>query len=646
MCGIAGVWRSTPGRQEELAECVDRMLSTLVHRGPDDGGYSGDERVAIGNRRLSIFDLSAAGRQPFFNADGTVWLVFNGEIYNHVELRKELEGDFRFRSNTDTEVLLHAYEKWGIDCLSRFIGMFAIAIWDVRQQSLILCRDRIGIKPLYYYYDNKIFHFASEIKALFAAGIPREVNREALRDYLVDGFYDHTEYTFFQGIRQVRQGCYLVINSSGVKEERYWHLSEKILNQPNADTHAEDDYWNLLEDAVRLRMRADVPYAVMLSGGLDSSVLAHFASQNTGGRPLNVCTFRHADPRYDEGPWADLVARDRGWRHHDIVLTENHVIDLLPRALWHQEEPFGSVATFADVLLSEKARANGIYVLLEGQGGDETLAGYEYYYAYYLADLAEKDIGQACCLHKEYARLRGIEGGKVEASFLDMLERGARITGGIGQDGTASVMQGVLSPELLRAKGIGWSLEQLRGSRLDATLLRDITRTKVPRVLRFKDKASMMFGVELRVPFLDHRLVELSFRIPAGRKLARGYTKYCLRENMTGILPQETCYHVKRHIQTPQKDWLRGALRPMVEEVVNSQAFAQREIFEISKIKEVFQEFLMDPTRYENLFFIWQWLQLEWWFRIFIDESVDCKVPLQWADPINHHRPHPGVVAP
>lgn len=637
MCGIAGAWLASPGRYEELAECVDRMLTTMVHRGPDDGGYSVGERIAIGNRRLSIFDLSVAGRQPFFNADGNIWVVFNGEIYNHIELRKELEREFHFASNTDTEVLLHAYEKWGMECLSRFNGMFAIAIWDARQQSLILCRDRLGIKPLYYSFDGASLHFASEIKALFAAGIPIEVNRAVLRDYLIDGFYDHTENTFFKGIRQVRQGCYLVVDGSGLREVSFWCL-EEIVSGSVEKAGAEDEYWRVLEDAVRLRMRADVPYAVMLSGGLDSSAIAHLASRNTGGRPLNVCTFRHADPRYDEGPWADLVARDRNWHQHDIVLTENHVVDLFSRALWHQEEPFGSVATFPDMLLSEKARASGIFVLLEGQGSDETLAGYEYYYAYFLADLAEQDIAQARSLHTEYARLRGIEGGAVETSFLDMLKKGAKVTGGMGQDGTVSVMQDVLSQELLRTRGTGWTMDFLHGSRLDATLLRDITRTKVPRVLRFKDKASMMFGVELRVPFLDHRLVELSFRIPARRKLARGYTKQCLREHMAGRLPQDTCFHIKRHIQTPQKDWLRGALRPMVEEVINSESFAQRGIFDILKIRKVYKEFLESPTRHQNLFFIWQWLQLEWWFRIFIDKSVDCKVSHQWADRTNHHR--------
>ena len=642
MCGIAGIWLASPGRKEEIADGVDRMLSTLIHRGPDDGGYAANERVALGNRRLSIFDLSEAGRQPFFSADGSVWLVFNGEIYNHLELRKELESEFRFVSGTDTEVLLHAYEKWGINCLSRFIGMYAIAIWDARQQALILCRDRIGIKPLYYSCEGKNIYFASEIKALFAAGVSRDVNNRALRDYLVEGFYDHTEDTFFKGVHQVRQGCYLEVSDSGIKEKCYWDLKGIILNQ-SSRSDAENEYWYLLEDAVRLRMRADVPYAVMLSGGLDSSALAHLASKNTGGRPLNVCTFRHTDPRYDEGPWADLVAKDRGWLHHDIVLAESHVSDLLPCALWHQEEPFGSVATFADILLAEKARENGIYVLLEGQGGDETLAGYEYYYSYYLADLAEENIDQARTLHGEYAFLRGIKGGLIEGSFLDMLERGARIAGGVGQDGTASVMQSVLSPELLGAKGTGWGFESLGGSRLNTTLLRDLTRTKVPRVLRFKDKASMMLGVELRVPYLDHRLVELSFQIPAQRKLARGYTKYCLRERMAGLLPQETCYHVKRHIQTPQKDWLRGILKPMVAEVIHSQSFAQRGIFDIAKVKEAYREFLISPTRYQNIFFIWQWLQLEWWFRIFFDESVDCKVSLEWADPVNHRRSPEGV---
>lgn len=644
MCGIAGVWYEQPRRHENLSNSMEKMLSAMTHRGPDDGGYSVGENVAIGNRRLSIFDLSAAGKQPFFSADGRVWLVLNGEIYNHLEIRKEIEEEFDFHSNTDTEVLLHAYEKWGLECLQRLNGMFAFAIWDDRQRSLILCRDRIGIKPLYYFYDGTSFCFASEIKALLAGGISPSVNMAVLKDYLVDGFYDHTQNTFFKGIRQVSQGHYLVVNASGKREESFWRIEDKLLNKKDVREDAEEEYWHVLKDSVRLRMRADVPYAVMLSGGLDSSVIAHLADENISGQPLSVCTFRHVDQRYDEGPWADLVAQGRGWNRYDIMLTENHVADLLPLALWHQDEPFGSVATFADLLLAEKARANGIYILLEGQGADETLGGYEYYYAYYLADLAEKNIEKARDLHLEYSLLRGVEKSAVERSFLDILVRGKKVTGGIGQDGTVSVMEDVLSPGLLDWEGTGWELAIGQNTRLDATLYRDIARTKVPRVLRFKDKASMMFGVELRVPFLDHRLVELSFQISPERKLAHGYTKYCLREHMVGILPQETCFHVKRQIQTPQKDWLRGALRPIVEEAIYSDSFAQRGIFDVPKVQRVYKDYLEHPSRFQNLFFIWQWLQLEWWFRVFFDKSVQIKTSNQWADVTNHLRCPPKRV--
>ena len=262
MCGIVGMWSKESCDSRHLSQLVDRMLNVLIHRGPDDGGYCVGPNIAMGNRRLKIFDLSDAGNQPFFSDDGKIWLVLNGEIYNHYELRRELENEFAFRSTSDTEVLLRSYEKWGMKCLDRLIGMFAFAIWDARDHKLILCRDRLGIKPLYYYFNSKMLIFASEIKVLLAAGVEAVPNLNVIRDYLTSGYYDHTEQTFFKGVSQVKQGRFLTVNANNVTETCYWDLIERIGEENKEPKDAEEVYWEVLQDAIRLRMRADVPYAV------------------------------------------------------------------------------------------------------------------------------------------------------------------------------------------------------------------------------------------------------------------------------------------------------------------------------------------------------------------------------------------------
>lgn len=622
MCGIAGIWKRGGSLKGDLVYSLDKMLESIAHRGPDDGGMAVGEQVALGNRRLSIFDLSEAGNQPFFSDDGQVWLVLNGEIYNHLELRQQLAGDFCFKSNTDTEVLLRAYEKWGMGCLEHLNGMFAFAIWDARLKTLFLCRDRIGIKPLYYHFDGEELHFGSEIKALLAAGLEGKADWAVWQDYLVDGYYDHTDKTFFRDFLQVKQGHYLAISQSGLRERCYWDLHERVEGHKGVSAHPEEEYWDLLEDAVSLRMRADVPSAVMLSGGLDSSVIATLAASHLPPESLQVGTFRHQDPRFDEGCWADLVAFGKGWHQNDVTLCETHVEEMFTQALWHQDEPFGSVASFADMLLASKARDRGILVLLEGQGADETLGGYEYYYSYYLADLHQSNPGKAKKLFEQYALLRGMKKQHLDAAYKELLAKGASVQGGVGQDGTKNTMSQLLMNDFSQGKGTGWALKHNFDSRFETVLYRDLTMTKVPRVLRFKDKASMMYGVELRVPFLDHRLLELSFQIPASRKMVAGYTKNCLRTGIGKRLPREICYHVKRQIQTPQGEWLRGALRPMVEEVIFSKSFRERGIFDVAQVHKIYRDCVEHPSRYPNTFFVWQWLQLEWWFRIFVDQSL------------------------
>ncbi len=613
------MWCRRTRAPEAWAPPADAMLNALAHRGPDDGGFTAGPNGFLGNRRLSIFDLSTAGHQPFFSDDGRIWLVFNGEIYNHYEIRKELERAFSFRSHSDTEVLLRAYEQWGMACLEKFVGMFAFAIWDGRRQELILCRDRIGIKPLYYHDDGDTLSFASEIKALLAAGVRAAADLDSLRDYLVLGLYDHTDRTFFDGIRQVPQGCYLTLSSAGVRTTRYWDLADRVRNHPLPANEALEAYWATLEDSVQLRMRADVPYAVMLSGGLDSSTMAVLADRYVRSRPLNVMTFRHREARYDEGPWADLVAKGRHWLSRSVVVTEEHVVEHFDRLLWHQDEPFGGVAGFADSFLAEMARDEGTYVLLEGQGADETLGGYEYYYFHYIADLADSEPSTAEGLYRQYALRRGVLERDLAEQYAGFLAKARARAANLAQDGTAATQPHVVARDLIARGGTGFRENRISPLQFTNALYRDLTATKVPRVLRFKDKSSMAHGVELRVPFLDHRLVELSFSIPASQKIADGFTKACLRRRMAGLLPEETCFHVKRQVQTPQREWMRGALRPMVDETIRSKSFADRGWVDADAARRLYEEYNNEPDKYSNSFFIWQWLSLERWARMFLD---------------------------
>ncbi len=619
MCGIAGGWYRTERDNDELATLADSMLNAIAHRGPDDGGYVSNNRLFLGNRRLKIFDLSGAGNQPFFSDDGGIWLVFNGEIYNHYELRAELEGSYNFHSHTDTEVLLHAYEKWGMDCLDKLNGMFAFALWDDHKQSLYLCRDRLGIKPLYYHCSEDALLFASEIKSILVAGVERHMDRSVIRDYLTDGFYDHTNRTFFEGIRQLKAGSFLTITESGKAETLYWNPIDELLGR-EPDEQVLPEYWDTLEDAIKLRMRADVPYAVMLSGGLDSSVIAALADAHLDGETLNTMTVRYPDPKYDEGSWADHVAEGRAWNRYSTVIDSGHVTSMFQQAMWHQDEPFGSVALFGDMVLSELARKQGIYVLLEGQGADETLAGYEYYYIHRIIDLMKSDPSAARRSHREYALRRGIKDDSVDAHFDQLVSTSMQAGKRLGQDGTLPVRPDAISPSLEQAVDAGFAIHQT-GTAIGNTCYNDLTSTKLPRVLRFKDRSSMMHGIELRVPFLDHRLVELSQAIPTDCLIDSGYTKFCLRKKMANRLPTETCFHVKRQIQTPQREWLRTLLKPTMDEIMHSQSFAGRDILNMEVARKLYDDYVDHPQRFPNGFFVWQWLSIEQWARTFLDQT-------------------------
>jgi asparagine synthase (glutamine-hydrolysing) len=568
MCGIAGMF----GKGAE-GEALGRMVCAQRHRGPDAEGIwlSPLGGAGLGHNRLSIIDLSPAGRQPMWSACGRYAIVFNGEIYNYLELRAELPG-YAYRSQSDTEVILAAYERWGEACLDRFVGMFAFVLWDQTAGTLLAVRDRFGVKPLYYAErpDGTLL-IASEIKALFAAGVPAEPNPAAWAAYLVHGTTDGGERTFWRGVRQLPAG-YLMRWRSGSLEIRSWYdIAERaggdFDTRPVAEV--EEEYVALLKESVRLRFRSDVPVGINLSGGLDSSTLLGLVHAIQGPDSGVVAyTFETGAPEYDETPWVrQMLARTR---HPSRVcrLDANDVPRLAESVEQHEDEPFGGMPTLAYARLFEQARADGTIVLLDGQGMDEQWAGYDYY---------EK----------------ALNGGR------------AGVVQGISGDATRT---GCLMPEF-RSLAEPLPYREPFSDVLRNLQFRDIRFTKLPRALRYNDRVSMRASTELREPFLDHRLFELALCQPAERKIVSGKRKWMLRRIAASLLPEGVVEAPKRPLQTPQREWLRGPLRAWAEERIEQALAAYGgEWLDAGQARSQWRAYLAGNS--DNSFYVWQWISI------------------------------------
>lgn len=587
MCGIAGIVTTELGCLNSHA--VEAMRDRLRHRGPDDRGLYAVGGVALGNTRLNILDLSPAGRQPMATPDGRWQIVFNGEIYNYLELREELQGEV-FRTGTDTEVLLRAFERWGVRCLERLNGMFAFAVWDATTRTLFAARDRFGVKPLYYAITPGRFVFASEIKALFEAGIPREADLEAWRHYLVLGLYDHSDGTFFNGIRQLPPGHYLTWREGRLTVVRYYDLAERLAaGEPTAEPEelVAERYRALMVDAVRLRFRSDVPVGICLSGGLDSSALLAMVHQVWGPDcDLKTFTYTCGDPAYDERPWVETMIEQT--KHHAFfsVLSPPEVPDLARRVQRFQDEPFGGLPTLALAKMFGLARQQEVTVLLDGQGLDEQWAGYDYY-AQTLRGSSTSDV----------------KGG---APALPM------VTGPVQATRSAAVRPECLTPEFREGTAPVVFPEPFRRP-LQNLRYRDIRYTKIPRALRFNDRISMMHSLELREPFLDYRMVELALRQPDDRLIHAGVHKYLLRRIVAPLLPARVAGAPKRAVQTPQREWLAGPLCGWVEDLLASRAFRTLGWFDRRMVEHAWAGYLAGES--DNSFYVWQWVSVALMFE-------------------------------
>jgi asparagine synthase (glutamine-hydrolysing) len=578
MCGICGV--VALGRPAE-AETALALAGALAHRGPDAAGAFLDEAgVALAFRRLAILDLSAAGNQPFASEDGQLQLIHNGEIYNYVELRRELESHGRrFRTGTDTEVLLAAYEEWGDRCVERFNGMWAFAIWDGRRRRLFCSRDRFGVKPFYYRWDDGRFVFASEVRAFTAdERVAPAPNLSALREYIDQAYLDHTDETFLDGVRRLPPAHSLVLDDDGLRLSRYWSLEPQ--DTPDGD-HAEA-FRELFLDSVRLQLRSDVAVGTALSGGLDSSAIAasvgHFlrterdAATAVGSRQRTFTAYFES-AGFDERLYARAVVEQTDADAHWITFDADDLVSHLPAIVRAQGEPFGSTSIAAGWYVMRTAREAGITVMLDGQGGDELLGGYRAHLGFWLADLLSS--GRVAELRREFGALRE------RHSLAALVTATARP---FAPEAVTRLVRG-------RARGASALLHRdLRGARSDAgangSLFPDrfrryrellLTRRGMPELLRYEDRNSMAHSIEARVPFLDHRLAEFAFALPGDELIRGGRTKDVLRRALADLLPSSVRKRTdKLGFVTPERAWFRGALGEFAADVFASQSFRAR----------------------------------------------------------------------
>ncbi len=617
MCGIAGI-ASLDGRPVEMEE-LRSMCAALIHRGPDDEGFHLGEGVGLGMRRLSIIDLGT-GRQPVRNEDGTVWVVFNGEIYNFRELRRELEAHgHSFYTATDTETIAHLYEEHGPRCVEKMRGMFAFAVWDERRRQLLLGRDRLGIKPLYYAHVGGRLLFASELKALLQLPeIPSRLNWSALR-YLCTFLCTPRSESILDGVYKLEPG-HVLIAAPGreLRVERYWDVDfEPEHGRPEA--YFVERLRELLEESVRLHLVSDVPLGAFLSGGMDSSAVVATMARLTSA-PVKTFSIGFREPDYDELAYARLVAQRFGTQHHELVL-EPDVLSVIHDLAWHLDEPFGDASAIPTYMVSKLA-ADHVTVVLSGDGGDELFAGYDRYRVEqrerryrFLPGLARRGLGAIGRRLPDGARGRNFLRHFALSGVERYLDASTLFR--------ADEQQQLFRPEAfeLLSRHDPWRLPAMqlpsaRGHWLSALQYLDL-KTYLPLdILTKVDRMSMAHSLEARVPLLDHKLVEFAATIPPDLQLHDGTTKHIFKRAMRGVLPDAVITRPKHGFGVPLGRWFRGQLASFVRDLLLSEASRRRGILNTKYVERLLER----HQRGQELDLpLWTLISFELWCRTFLD---------------------------
>ncbi|MHC2252464.1 asparagine synthase (glutamine-hydrolyzing) [Bradyrhizobium embrapense] len=626
MCGIFASLGFPPDRAN---------IDIVSHRGPDGSGWKVFETsrgsLALGHRRLAIIDLTEAGHQPMGYADGRYWMVYNGEIYNYLELKSELEAlGWIFTSHSDSEVLMAAYAQWGEDALPRLMGMFAFVVWDAREQRLFMARDRFGIKPLYLASSSRGIAAGSEIKQLLnLPGISRRMNVARMRDFLASGISEHTAETMFADVQQLRGGeCVMLDLAKWSPGEalpiRRWYGILKSGGLELSEQEAGERFRDLLTKSVQLHLRSDVPVGSCLSGGLDSSsivcLMDRLLREQNVNAPINTISACYKEKEVDERPFMEAVVASVHSKPHYVYPTVNDAIEQAEKITWHQDEPYGSTSIFAQWSVFSAARRAGVKVMLDGQGADEQLAGYHSGFYYYMADLVRRQRWLALARAVEQRRafhglsyLDQLRGLSVPFIPRRLLGRGKHVLGTpdwLASDAFRTLPSGDAFSTALAGIGVG-------PVRSIGDLCVAMTQgSNLTMLLHWEDRNSMAHGIEARVPFLDHNLVEFSIGLGESHKIVYGDTKRVLRRAMAGVLPLAVANRRdKLGFATPEQTWFRGPLRQAIEAGVEDTLTRFPGLLHADNTRHLTQQMLAGDRPLD--FTAWRIVNVGIWGRVF-----------------------------
>jgi asparagine synthase (glutamine-hydrolysing) len=641
MCGICGVWEYGANEGSIDSSLIVRMRDQMTHRGPDDSGdFVFDERRGgFGFRRLSIIDLSTAGHQPMHGCDERTWLVFNGEIYNHATLRADLEArGHKYASRTDSETILHAYEERGLDFIHDIEGDYAIAIWDAAKQQLVLVRDRIGVKPLYFYHKDGRFIFASEIKAILQhPAVTPDIDEQSLYHYLTF-LTTPAPTTLFRDIQKLPAGHVLTLKRDGTLNiQQYWDALPPSQPQVRDESEHRAEILRLLRDSIRKRMMSDVPFGVFLSGGVDSSANVALMSELMS-RPVETFTVGFSDAEYlNELESARRIAKQFGTNHHEVIISENEMQEFLPRLVFHQDEPIADPVCVPLFYVSQLARDSGTIVVQVGEGSDEIFSGYDNYVRH--LRIYENFWRHAEGLPRVFRRaLSSLSRPALEATgrkraAIELIRR-------LGADeplfwGGAVVYDETFKPrvlsESLRERMNGLSslrvvepyLQRIERERPDSDFLARMTylelKLRLPELLLMRvDKITMATSVEARVPFLDHHLVEYALGLPRSLKVAGTTGKHILKRALEGVLPNDLLYEPKRGFGAPVREWFRGRdLRGLFDARLMNSRLRKRDLLDYGFVGRMLDEHREQKNDWG--FHLWALLNLSLWYEQWIN---------------------------
>ena len=618
MCGICGFLNKKALPSEILWE----MSNTLSHRGPDDKGiYISNNttgNIGLGHRRLSIIDLTETGHQPMCNERGDIWIVFNGEIYNFQEIREELQKTgHKFKGKSDTEVILHSYEQWGEDCLQKFNGMFAFAIWDEKKRMFFIARDRVGIKPLYYYFKDGNFAFASELKSLLKYPLfEKELDKKSLYYYLLFQ-YVPSPHSIFEHTCKLLPGHYLILREGKkVEIKKYWDILEKRRIETKSMQEYIEEWEELLKSSVKYRLISDVPLGAFLSGGTDSSLVVALMTQLTD--KVETFTIGFEEKKYNEAPFAKRVATYLGTKHHELYFKEKELFPLIRELPKYYDEPFGDSSSLPTYLVSRLAKENGIEVILSGDGGDELFCGYN---RYIWMQRACRILFLPGIIREGFAPLLG------KVPYLKL----RRISQILQYKDPLQIYLSIIDmwseKELEKLMGENYSYEELPFFQvykkinhlplLEKLPLLDFHTYLPEDILTKVDRASMAVSLEVRVPLLDYRIAEFVYSLPLDLRYRWGIRKYLLKKVLYKYLPAELFRRPKQGFGIPLDEWLRGGVRPYLEEYLNTERIKKEGMFNSEFVEGLVKKHLSGKYNYQ--YPLWALLQFQLWKERYLD---------------------------